>query len=63
MGKRFIQHSDMCGCERCAIQAEMDEPRPVFDEIEDPEIMDCGCSVWQGCNCGYDDGPDFEEDE
>lgn len=56
MGIRYEQHSDMCGCERCALAYEAEIPRPVYDEVEDPEIMDCGCSVWSYCNCAqYDD--------
>lgn len=51
MGKRYVQHSDMCGCERCAAQADREYPRPVYDVVEDPEILDCGCSVWRGCDC------------
>lgn len=37
MGKRYIPHSDMCGCERCAWQADLETPSQVFDEIEDPD--------------------------
>lgn len=51
MGIRYVQHSDLCGCERCAYQADQECPRPVFDKVEDPEIMECGCSVWTGCDC------------
>ena len=51
MGKRYVQHADMCGCERCARQYECDNPRPVYDEIEDPNVLDCGCNAWRGCNC------------
>lgn len=51
MGKRWVQHSDMCGCERCAAQADREIPSPVFDQIEDPEVMDCGCDVYRGCDC------------
>lgn len=51
MGRRYVQHSDMCGCERCAIQGDRENPQPVFDSVEDPEIMDCGCDVWRGCDC------------
>lgn len=58
MGKSYVQHSDMCGCERCAIQADNDNPRPVFDAVDDPEIMDCGCSYWRGCDCAMWDGDD-----
>lgn len=53
MGIRYEPHSDMCGCERCAIQSDNEHPRQVFDKIEDPEIMDCGCSVWRGCDCAF----------
>lgn len=60
MGKRYIQHSDLCGCERCAIEAERDNPQPVFDEIEDPDILNCGCDAYDGCRCEYD-GYDDEE--
>lgn len=51
MGISYIQHSDMCGCERCAAQADCEEPRPVFDKVEDPDVRDCGCSVWDTCRC------------
>lgn len=37
LGKRYIPHSDMCGCERCAKQAELETPRQIFDVIDDPE--------------------------
>lgn len=53
MGKRYKKHSDMCGCSRCAVQAERENPQPVYDEIEDDDILDCGCSVWSNCNCEY----------
>lgn len=55
MGIEYIQHSDMCGCERCALQADRDNSSPVYDKVENPEIMDCGCSVWRSCDCGYND--------
>lgn len=56
MGKRYIEHDSMCGCERCAKQWEREQPTPVYDCVEDPEIMDCGCSVWGNCNCAlYED--------
>ena len=51
MGKRYIQHSDLCGCERCAIQADRENPQPVFDAVDDPSVMDCGCDVNRGCDC------------
>lgn len=59
MGKRWEPHSDMCGCERCAVAWESEQPWQVFDCVEDPEILDCGCSVWSSCNC-YDDLGDDE---
>ncbi len=56
MGVEYIPHSDMCGCERCAAQADSEYPAQVFDRRENPEIMDCGCSVWSGCDCArWDD--------
>lgn len=60
MGKRYEQHSDMCGCERCARQADSDSPRPVWDVIEDPDYLDCGCRVGY-CDC--DDYPDYDDGE
>lgn len=64
MGKRYVQHSDLCGCERCAIQADRDYPQPVFDVVEDPDVLDCGCDAWRGCDCAYwdDPGDDYAED-
>jgi hypothetical protein len=65
MGKRYVQHSDMCGCERCAVQWDRENPLPVFDAVDDPDVLDCGCDAWRGCDCydydpGYD-GPDEDE--
>lgn len=37
MGKRYVAHSDMCGCRRCALQWEKENPQPVYDEIDDPD--------------------------
>jgi hypothetical protein len=51
MGKRYEEHSDMCGCERCARQADRENPRPVYDVIEDEDVLDCGCSAFRGCDC------------
>jgi hypothetical protein len=64
MGKRYVQHSDLCGCERCARQWERENPQPVFDEVEDPNVLDCGCDALRGCDCGYwdDPGDDYAED-
>ena len=51
MGKRYVPHSDMCGCSRCAAQSELENPQQVFDAIDDPDILDCGCSKFNGCSC------------
>ena len=56
MGKKYIPHSDMCGCERCAAQADNEVPRQVFDVIEDVDFLNCGCPISDGCGCtGWDD--------
>ena len=58
MGKRYVQHSDMCGCERCALQWDRENPGPVFDAIEDPNVCgDCGWDL-EDCRCWEDDGRD-----
>ncbi len=46
MGKRYNPHSDLCGCERCAVQAEKENPQQVFDEIDDPEYDDDPSGYW-----------------
>lgn len=51
MGKRYIPHSDMCGCTRCAIQGDSEIPQQVFDVVEDPNTLSCGCDKDRGCNC------------
>jgi len=62
MGKVYVPHSDMCGCERCAIQADKEYPSQVYDVVEDPDVLDCGCDTWRGCNCAqWDDYPEDEE--
>ena len=61
MGKRYEQHSDMCGCERCARQAESESPRPIFDVVDDPDVRDCGCPYWRSCDCDFWDAIDGEE--
>lgn len=61
MGTRYEQHSDMCGCERCALQYETDHPQPVFDSVEDPDYLGCGCHA-NRCDCAYYDGCDDEPD-
>lgn len=43
MGKRYVEHSDMCGCERCALEWEREDgPRKVFDVVEDPDYDEEG---------------------
>ena len=62
MGKKYVPHSDMCGCERCALEWERENPQPVYDVVEDPETLDCGCSVWSNCDCAmYDDCDDCDD--
>lgn len=62
MGKRYIEHSDMCGCERCAVEWERENPSRVWDEISDPDYFDCGCAKWRGCDCAaYDYADDYED--
>ncbi len=57
MGRKYIPHSDLCGCERCAVQADQDNPQQVFDVIEDENYLNCGCHV-DKCNCAeWDDEP------
>jgi hypothetical protein len=51
MGKRYVPHSDLCGCERCAVQWDSENPQQVFDAIEDPNFLNCGCNKYDGCNC------------
>jgi len=61
MGKRYVQHSDMCGCERCAAQADREHPQPVYDAVDDPDTLDCGCDVMRGCSCwDYDPADDAQ---
>jgi hypothetical protein len=55
MGKSYVQHSDLCGCERCAAQGDSENPSPIFDVVDDPDVRDCGCPYWRSCDCGdYD---------
>lgn len=61
MGKRYVQHSDMCGCERCAREWDHENPHPVFDVVDDPDILDCGCEPGY-CRCWDDDGRYDEPD-
>lgn len=46
MAKDYIRHDELCGCERCARQADSDNPQPVYDVIDNPELKECGCHVW-----------------
>lgn len=58
MGKRYIEHSDLCGCERCAAEWERESPGKVYGCVEDPDFLDCGCEAWRGCDCYDYDGDD-----
>lgn len=60
MGFRYEPHSDLCGCERCARQWDMDNPQSVYDKVEDPNVLDCGCDVGH-CSCWDDNGWDDDE--
>lgn len=63
MGKRYEQHSDLCGCERCAAQADREHPSPVFDVIDDPDYCSfCGAHL-DHCRCWEDDEDEDDEDE
>ena len=58
MGIHWEQHSDLCGCERCAIQWQTEHPQPVWDKVDDPDYLDCGCYA-DRCDCyDYDEGDD-----
>lgn len=64
MGKRYVPHSDMCGCERCAREYEREHPQQVYDVVDDPDVLDCGCDAWSGCSCwDYDPSEDAEYEE
>ncbi|UTC29988.1 hypothetical protein STASHLEY_00540 [Brevundimonas phage vB_BpoS-StAshley] len=55
MGKKYIEHSDLCGCNTCAIKADNGDESKTFTVEEDPDYLDCGCSVWSNCDCAaYD---------
>jgi hypothetical protein len=62
MGKRYEQHSDMCGCERCARKADNGDNSPTFDVIDDPDYLDCGCPRGY-CDCGDWDDDDWDDDD
>ena len=52
MAKEYILHDELCGCERCAKQAESDNPRRVGDWVENPDLRECGCCyVWTSDYC------------
>lgn len=62
IGKRYIEHSDMCGCERCARQWDRENPGRVFDVIEDPNVCSyCGDEGGGFCRC-WDERCDDGED-
>lgn len=61
MGKRYEQHDSMCGCERCAREWELENPRPVFDAIEDPSYCDDCNEPREHCRCWDDPGDDYDE--
>ena len=44
--------------ERCARQWDTENPGPIFDEVEDASVLDCGCDAWRGCDCYDYDGDD-----
>lgn len=56
MGTRYIQHSDLCGCNICARKCDAGIDTPTYDEVEDPEYLDCGCSIWGNCGCAMYEG-------
>ena len=62
MGKRYKQHSDMCGCSRCAAKADRGDFSPTFDVIDDPNMCDCGAFERCDGSC-MDDGPYRDDDE
>lgn len=61
MGIEYIRHSDMCGCERCAAQWDSENPMPVYDKVDNPDILDCGCDAYYGCECAYDTEDGIDE--
>ncbi len=64
MGKIAVPHSDLCGCERCAAQWDREVSGKVYDMVEDPDTLDCGCSAIYGCTCWDDPYEDsLEPDE
>ena len=54
MGRQWIPHSDLCGCEQCAAQADSENPRQVFDVVPSDDHYLCGCSIADGCECDWD---------
>lgn len=59
MGKRYEQHSDLCGCSRCAAKADRDDHSPTFDIIDDPSYCDCGRPI-DLCDRSCEDDGDEE---
>ena len=57
IGKRYVAHSALCGCDRCAAQWGRENPSQVWSCVGDPDVLECGCDLWIGCDCyGYDGG-------
>lgn len=63
MGFRYVAHSDMCGCERCAREWERENPSQVWDKVEDLDYLSCGCHA-SHCDCDdWQDYGDYEEED
>jgi hypothetical protein len=58
MGKRYEQHDDLCGCDRCAHQWDTESPQPVFDVVEDPTYCEYCSEPPDYCRCWEDAGSD-----
>lgn len=56
---KYIPHSDMCGCNRCARQWETENPQQVFDEVpmtsEEEERARSDDAQWEGEYGHWDD--------
>lgn len=63
MGFRLVEHSDMCGCERCAAAYEHDQPMKVFDRIEDANWCTYCQRPLDACVCAYEDEYDYDDDD
>lgn len=59
MGKRYVAHSDTCGCVRCAKQWDSDYPQVVYDTIEDPMYREDGTHIDEPPLDWDDDDDDF----